>query len=84
MDSAGGAEAPKAPPPKSATAKCLYCTVPDRVKYSTVLADEYRKVTEKINNQVGITRNSAASLCRGFPWHWIFWKVAVFRDFKKR
>ena len=28
----------------------LYCTVPDRVKYSTVIADEYRKVTEKIDN----------------------------------
>ena len=27
----------------------LYCTVPDRVKYSTVIADEYRKVTEKID-----------------------------------
>ena len=30
----------------------LYCTVPDRVKYSTVLADEYRKVTEKIDNKI--------------------------------
>ena len=27
----------------------LYCTVPDRVKSSTVIADEYRKVTEKID-----------------------------------
>ena len=27
----------------------LYCTVPDRVKYSTVIADEYRNVTEKID-----------------------------------
>ena len=26
------------------------CTVPDRVKYSTVLAEEYRIVTEKIDN----------------------------------
>ena len=25
----------------------LYCTVPDRVKYSTVIADEYRRVPEK-------------------------------------
>ena len=27
----------------------LYCTVPNRVKYSTVIGDEYRKVTEKID-----------------------------------
>ena len=27
----------------------LYCTVPDQVKYSTVIADEYRKITEKID-----------------------------------
>ena len=32
-----------------AVTKCLYCTVPDQVKYSTVIADEYRKVTEKID-----------------------------------
>ena len=46
----------------------LYCTVPDRVKYSTVIADEYRKVTEKID----YSTNQVLASCVGFFFFFFF------------